>query len=300
MPTNTSEARVVVGIDATPASKNGVRFAALEAQRLGAELHIVHATPTYSDVPGDIQLLDESTLATHGQTLLEEAEGVARAAVPDLSMRTHLMSGGAVDTLVANAEGALMLVLGAERRSLAGRIWTGDIVGGVVARASCPVVVVASEWEPTEASGRVVVGLESMETAPQLLAEGLSLAHNSKAELVVVHAWKLQSGYDDLVANRGDADAYGRSATSKIEPVVNDLRQQISEVPVRIEVLHAQPAFALVDASTDADRLLLARQRHARLPHHLGPVTRAVLREAQCPVEIVPARSADRADAVTT
>ena len=68
MPTNTSEARIVVGIDATPASRNGVRFAALEAQRLGAELHIVHATPGYSDVPGDIPVMDEGRLRRTGST----------------------------------------------------------------------------------------------------------------------------------------------------------------------------------------------------------------------------------------
>lgn len=288
MPTNTSEARIVAGIDATPASRNGVRFAALEAQRLGAQLHIVHATPGYGDVPGDIPVMDEGSLAAHGHQLLEEAAAVAVSAVPDLSLRTRLVSGGAVDTLVADAEGASMLVLGAERHSLVGRIWTGDIVGGAAARATCPVVVIAPEWQPTEDQGRVVVGLKSMATAPQLLAAGLALAHARKAELVVVHAWRLPPSYDDIVANRADADAYGRSATSKIEPLVNDLRQQSPEVPVRIEVLHAQPAFALVTASADSDRLLLARPAHTGIPHHLGPVTRAVLREARCPVEILP------------
>jgi len=48
MVTNTAQ-RIVVGIDATPASNTGVRYAALEAQRLGAELDIVHATPGYND-----------------------------------------------------------------------------------------------------------------------------------------------------------------------------------------------------------------------------------------------------------
>ena len=288
MPPNTSRARIVVGIDATPASRNGVRFAALEAQRLGAELDIVHATPAYSDVDGDIPVQDDESLATYGRQGLEAAETVARSTVPELGLTCHLVPGGAVDVLVANADGALMLVLGAERRSLADRIWTGDIVGGAVARATCPVVVIAPEWKPTESAGRVVVGLKSMVTAPQLLAAGLAHAHDRKSELVIVHAWKLQPGYDDIVANRTDVDAYGLRATTRLEPEVNELRRDSPEVPVRIEVLHAQPAFALVNASADADRLLLARLARRGIPHHLGPVTRAVLREARCPVEVVP------------
>ena len=95
-----------------------------------------------------------------------------------------------------------MLVLGAEPRSFVGRIWTGDVVGGAAARSHCPVVVVAPEWDPSEEHGRILVGLKSPGEARELLAAGLDLAHECKAELVVVHAWKLDSGYDDIVANR--------------------------------------------------------------------------------------------------
>ena len=112
--------RIVVGIDATPASNTGVQYAALEAQRLGAELDIVHATPGYSDVHGDIPVMDDGTLSAYGHRLLADAEAAARSVVPTLSTRTRLVSGGVVDTLIASAEGALMLVLGAERRSLGG------------------------------------------------------------------------------------------------------------------------------------------------------------------------------------
>ena len=216
--------RIVVGIDDTPASATGVKYAALEAQRLGAELDIVHATPGYGDLHGDVPLVDDQTLAAFGHKLLRDAEVLARSMAPNLSVRSTLKSGGAVTTLVDSARGALMLVLGAERRSFVGRIWTGDVVGGAAARSHCPVVVVAPEWDPSEEHGRILVGLKSPGEARELLAAGLDLAHECKAELVVVHAWKLKSGYDDIVANRADSDEYGRRATSEIEPVINELR----------------------------------------------------------------------------
>jgi len=287
MPT-TTDPRVVVGIDDTPASATGVKYAALEAQRLGAELDIVHATPGYSDVHGDLPILNDQMLAIHGQKLLDSAERVAHSEASSVSVRTHLVSGGAVWTLVSATPGAMLLVLGAERRSFVGRIWTGDIVGGVAARAHCPVVVVAPEWVPREGHGRIVVGLKSMDSAAELLDTGLVLAHAKQAELLVVHAWKLPSGYDDIVGNEADAVDYGRRMTSLIEPVINDLRQAHHDVAVRIEVLHAQPALALVKASAGADRILLARPARAGIPHHLGHVARAVLHEARCPVEILP------------
>lgn len=287
MASNTA-AQIVVGIDATPASNSGVKYAALEAERLGAELDIVHATPGYGDTHGDIPMIDDQTLASYGQRLLNDAEGVARSVNPSVKVRTHLLPGSAVPTLVSMSERALLLVLGAERRSFVGRIWTGDIVGGAAARAECPVVVVAPEWDASEKHDRIVVGLKSLGDAPGLLAAGLALAHGRKAELLVVHAWKLQSGYDDIIASRVDADGYGHRMTRLIEPVINELRQGYPDVALRVEVLHAQPAFALVSASATADRVLLARPEHAGVLHHLGSVTRAVLHEARCPVEIIP------------
>ncbi|MET0839883.1 MAG: universal stress protein, partial [Marmoricola sp.] len=188
----------------------------------------------------------------------------------------------------------------AERRSVVGRIWTGDVVGGAAARSHCPVVVVPPEWEPGQEHGRIVVGLKSRKDASDLLRAGLELAHECKAELVVVHAWKLDSGYDDIVANRVDADTYGRQVTSRLEPLVNDLRAGHPEVPVRIEVQHAQPAFALVTASSGADRLLISRPRRGSTLHHLGAVARAVLHEALCPVEILPPGVPADADRSTT
>jgi nucleotide-binding universal stress UspA family protein len=288
MPTHTAP-RIVVGIDATPASATGVTYAALEAQRLGADLDIVHATPGYGDFRGDIPVIDDQTLAAYGHRLLTEAEALAHTVVPHLNVRTHLLSGGAVPTLVCTAEGALMLVLGAERRTVAGRIWTGDIVGGAAARSHCAVVVVAPEWEPSAEHGRIVVGLKSTDDT-ELIASGLRLAHECKAELVIVHAWKLQSGYDDIIADRVAAADHRGGATSHIEAVVDELRKIYPEVAVRVEVRHAQPASALVGASADADRLLLSRPAHGGTLHHLGAVSRAVLHEARCPVEIVPPR----------
>lgn len=299
MPSNTAP-RIVVGIDDTAASMTGVKFAALEAQRLGADLDILHAAPGYDDIHGNLPIFNNQQLAELGHALIEKAEAVAHEATSDLNIQTHLVSGGAVSTLVSSSQGANLLVLGAERRSFAGRIWTGDIVGGAAARAHCPVVVVAPEWEPGKRHDRIVVGLKSMDNAAELLVAGLALAQEEKAELVVVHAWKLLSGYDDIIANRADGMDYELRMTERIEPVLNELRQAYPDVVVRIEVLHAQPALTLVKASAEADRILLARPAHAGVLHHLGPVARAVLHEGRGPVEILPVQHHEANGQVST
>lgn len=280
---------VVVGVDETPAGQKGVQYAALEARRLGASLHILHVTPGYTPAAG-VPAVPEDILQAYGMELLENARKHAQSVVPDLAVETTLVAGNtSVHALAESSHEAELVVLGAERRSFAGRVWTGDIVGGVAAQAACPVVVVPPEWEPTHQHGRVVVGIKDTENANDLIGAGMARAHELGTELLVLHAWRAPSGYDDIISRRTYHEDFARKVTATLDPVVQAHRSEHPDVPVRIEVLHAQPAHALVSASGEADRLLISKPRHGGTFHHLGYAARAVLSEARCPVEVLPA-----------
>lgn len=280
---------VVVGVDETPAAQKGIRYAALEARRRGTRLSILHVTPGYSPAAG-LPAAPEDVLRSYGFELLEHARKHAHAAVADLEVETTLAAGNtSVQALVGASEEAAYVVLGAERRSFAGRVWTGDIVAGVAARATCPVVVVPPEWEPTHEHGRVIVGVKNPVTGADLIDAGLSLADELDADLDIIHAWRAPSGYDDIIVNRTEADEYAATQRDVLEGLVQAGLEKHPDVAVRIEVLHAQAAHALVSASANADRLLISRPRHGGFLHHLGYVARALLNEARCPVEVHPA-----------
>ena len=281
---------VIAGVDGTTGGKRGVRYAALEAARLGLPLSIVHVSPGETDGRASSDAVEQGTLRDYGLELLEGACALARDAVPDIDLDSRLVPGGSVVAgLTACSERAALLVLGGERRSFVGQVWTGDIVAGVAARAHSPVAVVPDEWEPGDGVGRVVVGLKDTERSGDLVGRGMALAHELGTELVVVHAWMAPSGYDDIIATRSYQTEYNAALLADIQPLVDAHRRAHPDVRVRIEVLHVQPAFALVKASAGAARLLIARPSHGRALHHLGGVGRAVLRESHCPVEVRPA-----------
>jgi hypothetical protein len=50
---------------------------------------------------------------------------------------------------------------------------------------------------------------------------------------------------------------------------------------------------ALVEASRQADRLVLVKPLHGGSVHHLGRTARGALRFAECPVHVVPAKRHD-------
>lgn len=279
---------VVVGVDGSESALNAVRYAVHEAQRRDTGLTVVHVTPAYTPVGPALPMVADQAMRDHAEGVLEHAGREARAAAPDVSVETVLHKGGRVSGLVECTRDAALLVLGATERGTAERVWTGTTVTGAAARAHCPVVVVPSAWTPEQVHHRVVVGFKSPEHCAEAFGHAFERAARDGAEILVVHAWKLISGYDDIVTNRtAEAEWRGRE-TGMIEPLLDEQRSRYPGVPVRVEVVHGQPAHALLTRGRSADLLVLVRPVHGGYLHHLGPVARAVLREATCPVEVVP------------
>ena len=280
---------VVVATDGTPAALHGVKYAAFEAKRLGLGLEVLHVVPGYLPT-GPLPMIPDGSLQQFGSTVLVHSVEAARSAVEDLHVVSRLVSGARVHSIVEAASDAPLLVLGSRAATLAERLWTGATVAGVCSRAKCPVVVVPEEWPVRDAGAmsRIVVGFKSPQHAVELLASAFTLARSRGAEVVVLHAWKLPSVYDDVVTARVEEKQWGVEQRAVVESVLAQVRPSYPEVKVSIEVVHDRPGHALAEASRDSDRLIITRPVHGGYLHHLGAAARAVLREAHCPVEVLP------------
>jgi nucleotide-binding universal stress UspA family protein len=280
---------VVVATDGTPAALRGVRYAALEAQRLGSGLEVVHVVPAY--LPnGPLPMVPDGALQEFGRSVLDESLEVAHRTAGEVETLSRLVSGKRVSSIVDAAQHAPLLVLGSGSSSLASRVWMGATVAGVCARARCPVVVVPEDWQmsSTRPMGRIVVGFQSPEQAAALLPDAFALAGDTGAAVVVLHAWKLPSGYDDVIVGRVGEAVWHEQGVQVIDDALVELRRTYPDVAVSVEVTHDRPAHALVQASRVADRLLLSRPAHGAYLHHLGSTARTVLRGAHCPIEVLP------------
>ncbi|MBZ5736962.1 universal stress protein [Nocardioides mangrovi] len=278
---------VVVGVDGSTGNRSALRYAAEEAAGLGGRVDVVHVVPDYLPISPLVPLTPED-LSETATAILRSALASLEEIAPDAEAEGHLRHGTRAVQLAQAAEEAALLVVGRDDRPLLERLLSGDVTAGVCARASVPVAQVPAGWEPTS-GGTVLVGVKSPQHAGELLAEAFAVAHRRGARLVVLHAWRLPSVYDDIIEVRVDLDSWQEEATIEMEALVRDWRVVYPDVPVEIRVVHDRAAHALVEQSQDADVIVLVRREHGvPAAAHLGSTARTVLRSARCPVRVVP------------
>ncbi|WP_324650655.1 universal stress protein [Georgenia sp. H159] len=137
---------VLVGDDGSACAGQALQYAAAEAARRGAELHVVRAwsIPTavrpenapFGTTPSIVEM-QEATLA-------ETRRRAEKAAAdhPEVTVHAHTVFGRADRALTAAAAKADVLVVGSKGRSKLGSLLLGSTAATAIREAPIPVVVV--------------------------------------------------------------------------------------------------------------------------------------------------------------
>ena len=284
---------VVAAVDGSPSSDSAIRKAVHEARAVGAPVRLVHVVPDYLPI-SPMMPLTPAELDETAEGILAHSERVARITGPELrEIGIRMPRGSRVRGIVDASVDARLLVLGRDR-SFVQRLVSGRTSAGVAERAACPVESVPPDWQDTPRFGAVLVGVRSPVDAVPLLAHAFPVAAGRAARLVVLHAWKLPTGYDDIISSRVALSEWETRTIAELEPLLEPWRTTYPELPVEIRVVHDRPVHALVQASEHADLLIVMRRPHGVAGgFHLGGTARAVLRAAQCTVRVVPPEHID-------
>ena len=274
--------------------ESALRYAVAEAARVGTGVHLVHAVQHLHDGP-EFVLVEETDRDRIGrQTLgvaLERTRDLAGDAVP---VTCELLNGHPVPAVVSAADDARVIVLEHRDLSRMRRVVTRSIASGVAARARVPVVSVPSSWSADRehaAEETVTVGVDIPDRSEPVLRVAAEAAARRGATLRVVPTWSFPSAYDDIVMTRTEDERWAKRATEEIQTVLDGLGDVMAGVPIRIDAQHAPAADALVEASRESQLLVVGRHDPVvPIGSHLGPVARAVLREAECPVLLADSR----------
>ncbi len=278
---------VVVAVGHDPID-TALAFAASEANRLGCGLHLVHVVHRFVQGP-ETTLVSETDLERAGRLALNAAlEKVRDLVAPDVTVTSDLRVGAVVPTLVEMAADARMIVLQHRDLSRMMRVVTRSVSSGVAARTRVPVVVVPSAWSPEPKPGaqpKVTVGIDAAARCHEVLRAAGAEASSRGARLHVLHTWSFPSPYEDIVMTRSEDEAWAKRATAEIQTELATMWSEWGDLPIEIDARHAYAADALIEASRAAD-LLVIGQHDPLVPvgSHLGPIARAVVRAAECPV----------------
>lgn len=285
----TIQPHVLVGVTGDHDMDAALTHAATEALGRGCGVHLVHVQhDLYPGSPevAELRIVD-GELRKASLDLLERAEKHVQEFVGDsVPVSTELMHGLVVPSLVSCSEDACLVVLQRRPHGHLTRLSALSVTSGVAARAHPPVVVVPSAWHVPEGdSAPVVVGVEDVTTASNLVSLGLDEARRLGAGVRLVQCWWISQLYDDIVfGDRTGPDHTARLHRSLVADF-GSLREEYADVPVEVVVTHAPPADTLVHEAQRA-RLLVVGRHQPAVPFgsHLGPITRTVLRESTCPV----------------
>lgn len=145
MADTTQHGRVVVGIDGSVGSRAALRWAADEARRRGAVLHVVHAYNypvfpvsfgSYPDLV-DPRVIEEAA----EQVTREEVDSVVGTDHPSEVLR-DTQPGSAARVLLDASKGADMLVVGSRGRGGFAGLLLGSVSQQCAHHATGPVVIV--------------------------------------------------------------------------------------------------------------------------------------------------------------
>jgi nucleotide-binding universal stress UspA family protein len=282
------EKRVLVGVDGSEGATQALRWAAAEAGRRQAPLHVVHAWvwPLYRVNLGPAQGAPPGAgLQAQAERTLEEAAERAQKVWPGLEVSTELLTGDAAARLVAASHDAQLLVVG--HRGLGGfaDLMLGSVGVAAAVHAACPVAVVRGE---TERSGPVVVGVDGPEHSQQTIMEAFAAAHRMGAPLLAVHSFDVPVRRQSALSYREHVLAAEEDAGALVAAELAEARAEYPQVRVEVRLGDNPPAKELVLVSEHARLVVVGPRGSGGFRElFLGSVSHALIHHAHCPVLVI-------------
>ncbi|MET8809422.1 universal stress protein [Streptomyces sp. NPDC004546] len=296
MSTSHAPGTVVVGVDATPASRLALAWAADEAALRHLPLHVVLAVDAPGLEGGSAVLAALWTswgpaIRTAHATVLEEARDFVAGRHPRLSAAAELADGAPAAVLRARAPGSAMVVVGSRHRDIVRDLLSRESVGlPLVTHAPCPIVVVREPELGPQTQLHVVVGVDGSAVSREAVRFAFEEAAFRDAHLTAVSAW--QPPHPRGFSSQDVEDEVRRVLAESTA----GWQEKHPQVELRHAVIRGHPVRVLSDAA-EWPALLVAGSRgpggFSGLV--LGSVSQGLMHHGLCPLVIVPHPAEDAA-----
>lgn len=262
---------IVVGVDGSELSFEAATWAADEAVRRKAPLHLLITN-------------DDPARAEYVGTALREAGTRCRARSPELDLTESVTTGHPVEELVNRSSTAQMTVLGSRGHGPVATALLGSVSKSVTEHSAGPVVIVRGKGA---ASGPVVVGVDGSPYSTAALGFAFEAAQLRDAELLVLRAWH-SAAEDYELDDSGTRERVQDLVERRLHEQVTGWAEKYPGVRIREVALRGHPVALLTDASKDAQLLVVGHRGIGGFEELLlGSVANGVVHHATGPVAVV-------------
>lgn len=300
MPASTA-ALIVAGIDGSAAAGAAAHWAALDAERRGATLRLVHAVvgPPAGGYPEPLLLsprIDEHMRTSAGHLLQATADRL-RVDYPGLPIETVQQDGPPVKVLLDQSRSRIATVVGADGAGRLSAAFFGSVATRLAAHGHGCIVI--ARPEPAEdaaaGSGAVIVAVDGSPQARAAIGFAYEEASLRGVALVAIHTWNDKPLNHALGAYPLDINANGIDEQEQrlLDIELAGWGQKYPQVPVRTQVLRGRAApnllrYATTTGEHPAQLIVVgSRGRGGFAGLLLGSTSQAVLTHAACSVAVL-------------
>ena len=288
--------RILCAVDFSRFSDRALDYAMKMAKWYGATLHVLHVMPPLP--PSTVNELAATSRSLTTKNLIATVERSRVAGVEVVS--EILESAEAAPRILARAE-ALdvdLIVTGSHGRSGMQRALLGSVVEAMLHKSNRPVLTIPSHIDAARvtagaAMSKILCAVDFAEPSLSAAAFAFSIAEEADAQLTLLHVVSPQPGYAPWPANydvdRGRAEAEAE-ALRRLQALVPAHAADYCTVETSVVQGAESPQILRIAAERNVDLIVLGV--HGRSAFDLaffGSNSKAIIREAHCPVLTVPA-----------
>jgi nucleotide-binding universal stress UspA family protein len=299
--------RVLVPIDLSRGSSKAISYAMAISRRLGADVHFIHVVDSTQYLPPTLLMWPVVSQVEWRVRASKQLEGIAQKYSRFGEIEVHAPLEGCAHEEICRAARELkadLIIIATHGYTGYKRAFLGSTAERVVQFSPCPVLVVRKPYRgvtETKARargkefqlGKVVIPVDFSPCAEGALELGGALARDLGAKVDLVHAvgvpyYPMEDQYTAL-ATLTLLEELRKAASREMEKMAAraNLRGAAREV------VEGSPSQSICDYASRAEADLIIVSTHGRsgLRHALiGSVAERIVRYAECPVLVVPAR----------
>jgi nucleotide-binding universal stress UspA family protein len=279
---------IVVGIDDSAGAQDALAFATRLAECAGASVRLATAF-NYSDVPSRAsnetfrRYLEQDALELlrSAETSVDGVSGTDAIADPSAPHALHSL---------AEAVDAAMVVVGSTHRGAVGRVVPGSTGERLLHGSPCPVAIVPRGYADADPIRSVGVGYDGSEESQAALHAGYELARHCHATLRVIHVFDATRVSAPALMTMPGWESM-RDDTEEIHR--QNLAHAAGGLPTDVgleTVFITGPIGEQLAAESKLVDLMVVGSRGygPRAAVLLGGVSHALIRQASCPVVVLP------------